>query len=151
MYSVQWQALQICKHTNDVWPKYLQDIWCKSWITRHDHNTGVTRAVKKFLSSRLIMNCRRLWNSHQSHKVLGLRRLGTFWNLESQKWCFQGFSRGIFHRAHHVVSSQNYTCKRGNNVPGVPQHHPAQTDLNLFKYAFNVTQNWEMDALQSYS
>ena len=25
------------------------------------------------------------------------------------------------------------------------------TDLNLFKYAFNVTQNWEMDALQFYS
>ena len=24
------------------------------------------------------------------------------------------------------------------------------TDLNLFKYAFNDTQNWEMDALQSY-
>ena len=22
------------------------------------------------------------------------------------------------------------------------------TDLNLFKYAFNVTQNWETDALQ---
>ena len=25
------------------------------------------------------------------------------------------------------------------------------TDLNLFKYAFNVTQNWETDALQFYS
>ena len=27
-------------------------------------------AVKKFLSSRLIMNSRRLWNSHQRHKLL---------------------------------------------------------------------------------
>ena len=25
------------------------------------------------------------------------------------------------------------------------------TDLNLFKYAFNVIQNWETDALQFYS
>ena len=24
------------------------------------------------------------------------------------------------------------------------------TDLNLFKYSFNVIQNWEMDALQFY-
>ena len=24
------------------------------------------------------------------------------------------------------------------------------TDLNLFKYVFNVTQNWQMDALQFY-
>ena len=70
MYSVQWQALQICKHTNDVWPKYLQEIWNKSWITRHDHSIGVTRAVEKFLSSRLIMNSRQLWNSHQRHKFL---------------------------------------------------------------------------------
>ena len=28
------------------------------------------RAVKKFLNSRLIMNSRRLWNSHQRHKFL---------------------------------------------------------------------------------
>ena len=30
----------------------------------------VNRAVKKFFSSRLIMNSRRLWNSHQRHKFL---------------------------------------------------------------------------------
>ena len=28
-----------------------------------------SRAVKKFLSSRVIMNSRRLWNSHKSHKL----------------------------------------------------------------------------------
>ena len=28
------------------------------------------RAVKEFLSSRLIMNSRQLWNSHQRHKFL---------------------------------------------------------------------------------
>ena len=31
---------------------------------------AVSRAVKKFLSSRLMMNSRRLWNSHQRHKFL---------------------------------------------------------------------------------
>ena len=43
-------------------------------------------------------------------------------------------------------------CRR--NVPGVPQNHTIRTfhiDLNLFKYVFNVIQNWETDALQSYS
>ena len=34
-------------------------------------------------------------------------------------------------------------------------HYMAQfkrfTDLNLFKYVFNVIQNWNMDALQFYS
>ena len=30
----------------------------------------MTRAVKEFLSSRLIMNSRQLWNSHQRHKFL---------------------------------------------------------------------------------
>ena len=29
--------------------------------------------------------------------------------------------------------------------------HERFTDLNLFKYAFNVIQNWETDALQFYS
>ena len=29
--------------------------------------------------------------------------------------------------------------------------HERFTDINLFKYAFNVIQNWETDALQFYS
>ena len=49
------------------------------------------------------------------------------------------------------------TCRTGNNVVEMSQvfHNMAQferfTDLNLFKFAFNVIQNWEMDALQFYS
>ena len=42
-------------------------------------------------------------------------------------------------------------CRR--NVPGVPEHCTVQMfhiDLNLFKYVFNVIQNWETDALQFY-
>ena len=46
------------------------------------------------------------------------------------------------------------TRKTGNNAIKISQmlHDITQlerfTDLNLFKYAFNVIQNWETDALQ---
>ena len=49
------------------------------------------------------------------------------------------------------------TCRTGNNAFEMSQvfHDIAQfehfTDLNLFKFPFNVIQNWEMDALQFYS
>ena len=49
------------------------------------------------------------------------------------------------------------TYKIGKNVVEMPQasHDIAGferfTDLNLFKYAFNVIQKWETDALQFYS
>ena len=56
---------------------------------------------------------------------------------------------------HTMLFCQN-TCKTGNNAVKMSQafHDIAQierfTDLNLFKYAFNVIQNWETDALQFY-
>ena len=46
------------------------------------------------------------------------------------------------------------TCKTGNNAVEMSQvfHNIARskrfTDLNLFKYAFNIIQNSETDALQ---
>ena len=49
------------------------------------------------------------------------------------------------------------TCRTGNNAVEMSQvfHDIAQferfTDLNLFKFAFNVIQNLETDALQFYS
>ena len=70
------------------------------------------------------------------------------------KWFFQGFSGGIFHCGHHAVSSEYMRdweqCRR--NVPGVPEHCTVQTfhiDLNLFKYVFNVIQNWKTNALNT--
>ena len=70
-------------------------------------------------------------------------------------WVFKRY----FHRVHHVVWSEyvENTCKTGNNVVEMSQafHDITQfkhfTDLNLFKYAFNVIQNWQTDALQFYS
>ena len=52
-----------------------------------------------------------------------------------------------------MLFSQN-TCKTAKNAVAMSQvfHNIARfecfTDLNLFKYAFNVIQNWETDALQ---
>ena len=49
------------------------------------------------------------------------------------------------------------TRKTGSNAVEMSQafHDVARferfTDLKLFKYAFNVIQNWETDALQFYS
>ena len=97
------------------------------------------------------MSSRQLWNLHERYKFFRAEA-----SRDNLKWFFQAFSGGTFYRRCHAVSSE-YTqdweeCRR--NVPGVPQNHTIQTfhiDLNLFKYVFNVIQNWEMDALQSYS
>ena len=83
----------------------------------------IDRAVKKFLSSRMIMN------SKQRFRTRTKGHLGTFCKLESRKWRFQRFSRGISHRWDHVISSE-YTqdwkqCSR--NVPGVPRHCTVRT------------------------
>ena len=70
-----------------------------------------------------------------------------------------GISRGVeevFFTADAMLFCQN-TSKTGNNAIEMLQtlHYMAQfkrfTDLNLFKYVFNVIQNWNMDALQFYS
>ena len=68
--------------------------------------------------------------------------------------------RRYFHRGRHVVSSEyiENTRKIGNNAIEMSQafhnitRFERSTDLNLFKYnyAFNVIQNWQMDALQFY-
>ena len=104
-------------------------------------------------SRQIIMNCRRLWNSHQGTSSWRPWHLATFWNLESPKWHFQGFSRGIlYRRGCHVVSSEyaqdweQCRWKDCRNVPG--SLFERFTDLNQFKYAFNVNQNWETDALR---
>ena len=100
------------------------------------------RAVKKYLSGRLIMNSRQLWNSHQTHKFLRAEAIRDISNLESQKCHFQGFSR-VFFTADAMLLYQN-TCKTGNNAVEMSQafqdiaQFECFTDLNVFKYAFNV-------------
>ena len=111
---------------------------------------------KSFLSSRLIMNSRWLWNSHQRHKFLRAEASRDIVKFRvSEMGVSRGF-QGVFSTADTILFRHN-TSKTGNNAVKISQalHAIARlerfTDLNLFKYAFNVIQNWETDASQFYS
>ena len=97
------------------------------------------------------MNTRQLWNLHHQRHKFHLGHLGTFGKWESRKWRFQE----AFFTAYSTLFRQN-TRKTGNNAVKISQafqdiaRFEHFTDLNLLKYAFDVIQNWEMDALQFY-
>ena len=109
------------------------------------------RAVKTFLSSRLIMNGRQLWNSHQRYKFLRAEASRDILNLIKN-----GISTGFQEIFSTAMQFHQNTCKSGNNAVKMCQvsQHIARfecfTDLNRIKYAFNVIQNWEKDVLQFY-
>ena len=54
------------------------------------------RAVKKFLSSRLIMNSKRLWNSHQRHKFLGAEASRDILKIRVSEMVFPGVFKRFF-------------------------------------------------------
>ena len=109
------------------------------------------RAVKTFFSSRQIMNSRWLWNSHQGYKFLRAAASKDFLNLIKNS-----ISRGLQEIFSTAMQFHQNTCKSGNNAVKMCQvsQHIARfdcfRDLNLFKYAFNVIQNWETNSLQFY-
>ena len=107
------------------------------------NRTGLS---KNFLSSRLIRNSRQL----EGRGIQGYFEIQSLGN---------GVSRGfqeVFSPVDTKLFRQN-THQTGNNAIKMSQafHNIAWferfTDLNLFKYVFNVIQNWETDALQFYS
>ena len=51
-------------------PRHQMSLRASCWLTTAPEKEPTTRAVKTFLSSRLIMNSRQLWNSHHRHKFL---------------------------------------------------------------------------------
>ena len=93
------------------------------------------------------MNSRQLWNSHQRHKFLRAKSsrdiLAFPGDLKIQE---------VFSTADTMLFRQN-THNTGSNVIEMLQAFyviarlKLFTDLNLFKYAFNVIQNWNTDAL----
>ena len=97
------------------------------------------------------MNSRWLWNSHQRHKFLRAEASRDILKIRVSEMSFQQLSRGIFHRGCHVVSSE-YTqdWEMSQAFKDIKQFEHF-TDLNLFKYTFNVIQDWERDALHFYS
>ena len=79
------------------------------------------RAVKKFLSSRLIMNSRRLWNLHQRHKFLRAEASLGKCHLSGFQEVFPPRTPCCFIRIHRDWKQ----CHR--NVPGVPRHCAVRT------------------------
>ena len=85
------------------------------------------RAVKKF-DSRLIMNRRRLWNSHQRHKFLRAKATRDIFKIRVSEMVFpEVFKRYFpprmpccFIRIHAIMQSRW-------NVPGVLRHHMVRT------------------------
>ena len=65
----------------------------------------VGRAVKKFFSSRLIMNSRRLWNSHQRHKFLSAEASRDILKFRVSEIA----SPGVFNRYFPTDASQFYS------------------------------------------
>ena len=102
------------------------------------------------------MNSRWLWNLHQRPKFLRAEASRDILSLLSlRNGIFRGFHE-VFSTMEAILFRQN-TCNTWNNAIEMSQafHDIARferfTDLNLFKYAFNVIQNWNTDGLQFYS
>ena len=64
------------------------------------------QGCQKVLSSSLIMNSRRLWNSHQRHKFLGAEISRDILKFRVSEMAFAGVFKRYFHRGRHVVSSE---------------------------------------------
>ena len=109
------------------------------------------KGCQTFLSSRLIMNSRWLWNSHQRHKFLRAEASGDILKFSVSEMAFPGiFKRNFpprtpccFVRIHarlRIMPQAFHDIARFEHF----------TDLNLFKYAFIVIQNCGTYALQFY-
>ena len=144
--------MQQNKTTNQV--LQLQNIKFKNHFHKQESNLSKVpglyynsqlTAVKTFLSSRLIMNSKR----HQRHKFLKAKASRDILNLIKN-----GISRGFQEIFSTAMQFHKNTWKSGNNAVKMSQvsQEIAQfecfTDLNLFKYAISVIQNWETDILQ---
>ena len=102
------------------------------------------------------MNKREISYRHKNHNLFKTKQPGTFYKLESRKYSISRGFQEAFSTADAMLFLQN-TYKIGKNAVEMSQasHDIAGfehfTVLSLFKYAFNVIQKWETDALQFYS
>ena len=100
------------------------------------YGSGInSRAVKKFLKSRLIMNSMWLWNSHRRNKFL---RAETSRVILSLGKGVSSVFEEVFSTADTMLFSQNI-CTTGNNAVDMYQafqdigRFELFRDLNLFK------------------
>ena len=94
--------------------------------------------MKKFLRSRLIMNSRQLWNSHQRHKFLSAEASRDILEFRVSEMPFPGVFKRYFSTVDTMLLHQN-THKTANNVAAMFE---CFTDLNLFKYTINIIIQW---------
>ena len=94
------------------------------------------------------MNSRWLWNSHQRRTFLRAEASRDILKFRVSEIA----SPGVFNR---YFPPRTPCCFVGIHARLEAFHDIARferfTDLKLFKYAFNVIQNWETDASQFYS
>ena len=138
----------VSQYENEVPLSYrvcVVDSFCKTTVPRS------YRAVKKFLSRRLVMNSRQLWNSHQRHKLLRGEASRDILKFRVSEMAFSGVFKRYFPpqtpcffvRIHSrlgimlgIMSQAFHDIARFERF----------IDLNLFKCAFNcnVIQNQEI-------
>ena len=99
------------------------------------------------------MNSRQFWNSHQRHKFLravASRDIWKFWSLRNG--ISRGFKRYFPLRTPCCFIRIHVHIRLGTTplIHNIARFEPF-TNLSLFKYTFNVIQNWEADVLQFYS
>ena len=110
----------------------------------------LVRAVKKFLSSRLIMNSRRLWNSHQRRKFLRAKASRDIFKFKVSEMA----SPGVF-KMYFPLWMPCIHARLGTTLSKCPKHSTTSHGSNVsqiqtcLKYVFNV--NLETDVLKSYS
>ena len=116
---------------------------------------SLSRAVKKFLGSRLVMNRRRLWNSHQRHKFL---RAETFRDILKFRVSEMAFS--VIFKRYSPLRTQCFFIRIYARLGTMPSKCPKAfhdiarftrfTGLNFYKYAFNFIR-WRLIFVSSYT
>ena len=110
-------------------------------------NWPIIRAVKKFLSSSLIMNSRQLWNLHQRNKFL------KFWVSEMPfpgvfKMYFQLRTPCSFIRIHARLRTMPLKCPRHSTTSHSSNISQIQTCLNMRSMSFK-TGKWRLNKFYS--
>ena len=121
--------MSFCYNHFQTWP--LRNYFIITFFPIHlelkqQIHSYITRAVKKFLSRRLIMNSRRLWNSHQRNKFVRAKAARDTLTYRVTEIAFPGvFKRHFppqtpccFVRIHTGLG----TMPSGGNVSGVLRH-----------------------------
>ena len=102
------------------------------------------------------MISRRLWNSHQRHKFLRAEASRDILKFRVSEMPVPGVSRRYFPPRMpccfvRICTRLGTTALENSQAFHDIAQLKCSTDLNLFKYPFNVIQYWETDALQFYS